>query len=124
MIYLGLVLDYFINLISPLNSYFIIYNIDKNKFVDVVIVGLILDFIYNKFLFNLIILILLYFLAKIIKVKRKYLIFKNLALFLVYFNLSYFIFNFYIYNYFITFIGGILTYFIYIFLVKKYEICI
>ncbi len=124
MIYLGFVLDYLINLMSPLNSYFVVYNIENNKLIDVIIVGLILDFIYNKFLFNLLILVILYLLAKKIKIKKKYLIFKNLFLFFIYFNVSYFIFNFYIFNYLITLIGGILTYFLYIILVKKYEVCI
>ena len=34
MIYIGFVLDYLLNLMTPLSTYFIVYNIEKNKLID------------------------------------------------------------------------------------------
>ena len=76
MIYLGFILDYLIALFLPIDSYFIIDNLDKNSLFKIVVIGIILDLLYLNNLFNLIILLIFYISLKIIKVKKKYLFLK------------------------------------------------
>ena len=118
MIYIGFVLDYFLNLMTPLSTYYVIYDIDKNKLVDVVFIGFILDFIYQKYLLNLIILLVLYCLSKNIKINKKYNIYKNIIIFIIYFHLTYFILSFNIQKYLITFLISSFSYILYIFIIK------
>ena len=119
MIYIGFVLDYFLNLMTPLNTYFVIYNIEKNKPIDIMFIGFILDFIYQKYCFNLIILLILYFLSKKIKIKKRYNIYKNIFLLFIYFNITYFLFGFILNKYFLNLIIAFISYIIYIFIIKK-----
>lgn len=118
MIYIGFVLDYLLNLMTPLNTYFVIYNIEKNKLIEVIFIGCILDFIYQKYLYNLIILLILYYLSKKIKINKKYNIYKNIIIFLIYFHLTYFIFGYNIEKYLISLLISLTTYLLYIFIIK------
>ncbi len=94
MIYLGFILDYLIALFLPIDSYFIIDNLDKNSLFKIVVIGIILDLLYLNNLFNLIILLIFYISLKIIKVKKKYLFLKRIISFLIYFNLMFFMLGF------------------------------
>lgn len=118
MIYIGFVFDYFLNLMTPLSTYLVIYNIEKNKLIDILFIGSILDFIYQKYLYNLIILLMLYYLSKNIKINKKYNFYKNIFIFIIYFHLTYFLFGFNIQKYLITLIISFITYLIYIFIIK------
>ena len=77
-------------LLLPVNSYFIVYELDKNKLLSVIFIGILIDLIYGKFLYSLVILVLLYGLFKMIKVSKKYYLFKNIIIYLVFFNIMYF----------------------------------
>lgn len=79
------IIDYLIMLVSPFNTYFMLYQLDKNKLVDVIIVGLIIGVIYNKILLSIIVLVILYSLFKIIKINKKYMVFKNIMLFILFY---------------------------------------
>ena len=116
---MGFVLDFLLNLMTPVNTFFVVHDIDRNKIIDVVIIGAVLDFIYCKILYNVLVLLFIYILAKKIKINKKYLIIKRLVLFFIYFNISYFIYDFYIYSYICTLLGGLVSYIVYLLVVNK-----
>ena len=94
MIYLGFILDYIINIFLPVKSYFIINDIEKNNLFSIIIGGLLLDILYQKLFFNLLILLIIYFIFKLFNIKKKYYVIKNIFLFIIYFNITYFFFGF------------------------------
>ena len=107
-------LDYFLLFFCPIKTYFVINNIDKNNLFSVVIVGLILDIMYQKILFNLIILLLFYFVIKGINFKKKHYFIKNILLYGLYFNIMFFIGGYN--NYYLEFfILGFILQILYIF---------
>lgn len=103
MIYLGFIFDYLLLFFCPIKSYFVISNIDKNDLFSIVVVGLILDCLYMRVGLNLIVLLLIYFLLKIIRINKKYYLFKETIIYLLYFsfifivngmNSKYFVYSF------------------------------
>ena len=113
MIYLGFILDYTLLFFCPIKTFFVINDIDKNDLLSVTFTGLILDFLYHKILLNLIILLVIYFIFKQIKFKKKYLINKNILLYGLYFNIMFGLGG-YSFNYLLSFIGGLILQIIYI----------
>ncbi len=93
MIFLSFFFDFLINQTLPLNSYFIVAELDKNKFLSVVLTGLFLDYIFHKPFIHLTILILLYLSLKCFSNSKKHTIIKNIIIYLVYFHLTYFLFG-------------------------------
>lgn len=84
MIYLNLLIDYlFCNLVG-INTYFILIQLDKRKLLDVIVCGLVIDFIYGRFIFNTLVLIGVYCLFKLFDIKKKYVILKNILIIFVY----------------------------------------
>lgn len=119
IIVLGFILDFLITLIAPFKTYFVIHDIDKNKLVNVIIVGFILDFIYRNWFLNLFILLILFFCTKALQIKKKYYYLKNIVLFIIYFNLLFFLGHSILANYIYMFLEGFLSYLVYIFVMKK-----
>lgn len=111
MIVINFILDYLFMFLSPFKSYFIIFDIDYNKFVNVLLVGLLICYIYNNFSI-LIVLILLFFIFKKISISNR--LIKNILLFIIFFNVTYFINGYNIYYYFYNFIIGFVSYIIYV----------
>ena len=109
MIYSGFIIDYLLMIISPFNSYFIIYDIDSNKLIDVIAVCILYYLLFRSFIF-VFILLLIYLLSKYIKM-NKY--FKNIILFIIFYNIMYFINGFDLYGYMFSFIISFITYTIY-----------
>lgn len=107
MIYYNFIVDYLISFFTPFNSYLIINRIEKNKFIDVVIVSLLIDLMFKKPPLNLLILSAIYILSKKIHISKKYLIIKELICYMVYFNISFFIYTFDLYSYFGYFMIGL-----------------
>lgn len=108
MIYLGFLFDYLIMLFLPINSYFVVNDLDKNNFLAVLFIGFLLDIMYHRLFINLFILLFLYLVLKIINIKKKNTLIKNLFVYFIYFNIMHFMFG-YNHNYFISiFIGLIL----------------
>ena len=89
MIILGFIIDYLVSLALPFNTYFIINEVDKNKIDRVIMVGGILDIIYNR-IGNIIILLSIYLVFRLLKIKKKYYYIKNILLYIVFFNIEYF----------------------------------
>lgn len=87
MIYLGFVFDFLICAFLPFNSYLVVSDIEDNSIFEVILVGILLDTLFGHFLFNTIILLVLYFITKMIKVKNKYIVFKNIIVFTIYYGL-------------------------------------
>ncbi len=87
MIYLGFIFDYAINMFLPISSYFVVNELDDNNLFEVVVVGVLLDTLYGKFFWNLAILLSLYLFFKSIKIKKKYLVYKDLFIYIIYFLL-------------------------------------
>ena len=84
MIYVNLLIDYlFCNLIG-INTYFILIELDNRKIFDVIVCGLVIDFIYGLFIVNTLVLVGIYYLFKLIKIKKKYVILKNILIIVVY----------------------------------------
>lgn len=107
MIYIGLILDFLINLFLPINSYFIIGNIDKNKIFYVIVVGIILDILFRRWFLYLVLLLSFYFILKIIKIKKRYRLGVNILVYVVFFNFTYLMFG-YVGNYYLwDFIFGL-----------------
>lgn len=102
------IIDYLIMLVSPINSYFLLYKLDKNKLLDIIIVGIIMDIIYNKLLISLIVLIMLYSVFKILKINNKYMVLKNIILFILFYFICNFNNQFNIFYFIVSFILQIL----------------
>ena len=81
---MNLLLDYIVCNLCNFNSYFILIELDKRKFIDVVICGLITDLLFGKILFNTLILIIIFLIFKYLKIKNKYLFIKNILIIFVY----------------------------------------
>ncbi len=118
MIYIGLILDFLINLFLPINSYFIIGNIDKNKIFYVIVVGIILDILFRRWFLYLVLLLSFYFILKIIKIKKRYRLGVNILVYVVFFNFTYLMFG-YVGNYYLwDFIFGLGLQVIYLKVIK------
>lgn len=83
MIYLNLLIDYLICNFSIINSYFILIELDRRSFFDVFLCGMIVSVIFCDLLF-LLVLLLIYFLFRLINFKRKFIILKNILILIVY----------------------------------------
>lgn len=118
MIYIGLILDFLINLFLPINSYFIIGNIDKNKIFYVIVVGIILDILFRRWFLYLVLLLSFYFILKIIKIKKRYRLGVNILVYVVFFDFTYLMFG-YVGNYYLwDFIFGLGLQVIYLKVIK------
>ena len=121
MIYLQLLIDYVIYTISPLNSYLVINDLDKNSILDVIITGLIIDTIFIKLPIITLILVILYFIIKKLHIKNKYNTLKNIILYLLFFNILY-ILSFNKLNYYIlSFITGLIIEILFLTLKKLFK---
>ncbi len=114
MIYLNFIFDYLVSIFLPFKTYFTINNLDQNNLPSVIIIALIMDLLYQKPLLNLIIILILYFLLKLLKIKQKYHFVKNIILYLIYFNITNFIFNINITTYLSLFIPSLILQLLYI----------
>ena len=83
MIYVNLLIDYLICNLCGFNSYFIFIELDKRKILDVIICSLIICIFYGDILFCFVML-LIYFVFKLLKIKNKYIIIKNVLIILTY----------------------------------------
>lgn len=118
MIIIGFLLDYLVMLLFPFNSYFFLYNIEKNKLFSVILVSILLDLMYLNIYFTVFNLSI-YFVVKMLRIKEKYMFYKNIFLYVLFFNITYFIGN--SGNYIWLFSFGLVTYLIYIFFVIVYK---
>lgn len=113
MIILGFILDYLIMMMLPISSFFVIADIDKNNFLNVLLVGILLDIMFHKILFNVVILVSVYLILKFMSKVR----YKNIILYVVYFNIMFWLFGHSLNILYSFIIGGILQ-FIYLKLSK------
>lgn len=84
MIILYFFIDFIICNLLSFFTYFIIIDIDRNNIFDVISVGIILDFLYRRLFINTLILVSLYYVVKVLKVKNKYRLFKNIFLYFIF----------------------------------------
>lgn len=117
MIYLGFIFDYLILLFFPVDTFFVVANIDKNRFLSIIFIGILLDVMYHKLFLNLFILILFYFLAKGIRKRIKSELLFNFIIYGLYFNIMYLSFG-YNHSYVWGFFVGIILQLFYIKLSK------
>lgn len=89
MIYVNLFIDYIVCNICVFNSYFVLIELDKRKFIDVIICGLVMDLMYGKLLFNTIIIVGVYWLFRWLDVKKRYVILKNILIYGLYVFIRY-----------------------------------
>ena len=116
MIILNFILDYIVMIFLPIDTYFIVNDLDKNKIFNIILVGGLLDIMYHKLFIFLIILLSLYLIVRKMKIKNKYYYMKNIILFMVFFIIiSLFKKEFVLLNFIV---GGILQ-LIYMFIYKK-----
>lgn len=116
MIILNFILDYIVMIFLPIDTYFIVNDLDKNKIFNIILVGGLLDIMYHKLFIFLIILLSLYLIVRKVKIKNKYYYMKNIILFMVFFIIiSLFKKEFVLLNFIV---GGILQ-LIYMFIYKK-----
>lgn len=120
MIIIGFIVDYFIMLLFPFNSYALVYDLDKNKIFDVIVVGMLFSVMYGKILFFFFVLGL-YFVLRRMKVKNKYFFIKNILLYFVFFNISFLMFGFRLNRCFFLFGMGFVMFLAYMFLNKVYK---
>lgn len=83
MIVLYFIIDYVLMLLLPINTYFIVLDIDKNNLYSVLIVGIIFDLLYSELFLFTGSLLIAYFILKKLAIKRKYSVFKNAILYLL-----------------------------------------
>lgn len=80
MIYFYLLIDYFVCNLCNINSYFILIELDKRNIVDIIICGLVMDFIFGKLFYFTILILIIYGIFKFINFKKKYVILKNILI--------------------------------------------
>lgn len=85
MIIINFIIDYLIMVLLPVNSFFIVNEIDKNNIFNVVIVGILVDIMYHKILAFLLILIILFIVVKKLNIRSKYYYIKNIILYILFF---------------------------------------
>ncbi len=119
MIILSLLIDYFMTCLLPIKTYFIVLELDKNKLASVIIAGIFLDVIFHGYLYNTIILVILYLVLKKLKIKKKYYWPKNLLVFIIYFNILFFLGSSPLASYLYVFLEGLVSYVIYCLLMAK-----
>ncbi len=119
MIILSLLIDYFMTCLLPIKTYFIVWELDKNKLASVIIAGIFLDVIFHGYLYNTIILVILYLVLKKLKIKKKYYWPKNLLVFIIYFNILFFLGISPLASYLYVFLEGLVSYVIYCLLMEK-----
>lgn len=119
MIILSLLIDYFMTCLLPIKTYFIALELDKNKLASVIIAGIFLDVIFHEYLYNTIILVILYLVLKKLKIKKKYYWPKNLLVFIIYFNILFFLGSSPLASYLYVFLEGLVSYVIYCLLMAK-----
>lgn len=83
MIIIYFIIDYIVMFLLPINTYFIVWNIEKNKIFNVFIVGIIIDILYRKLLLFTCFLLIVYFIFKKIKIKNKYRLLKNIIVYVI-----------------------------------------
>ena len=113
MIFFSCFFDVLIMQTLPINSYFIVANLDENKFLSVILIGLLLDIMYHKPLINVIILVTLYLLLKFFSISKKHNLTKNIIVYLLYYNSTFFLFG-HSTNYFLNLIIGLILQIFYI----------
>lgn len=91
--YLSLILDFLVCTFLPINTYFIIVNLDEQRIPKIIVVGLLLDFLYRRVLCLTIILLVLHLLIKHTKHLKNHKILKNIFLFLIFFMITFYIFG-------------------------------
>lgn len=118
MIYLSIILDFLACNFLPINTYFIITNLDEQKMPKIMIIGLLLDFLYKKILCLTIILLFLHLLIKHTRLLKTHKIIKNIFLFVIFFNLTFFLFGISS-NYILSFFLGLSLNIFYLLCVEK-----
>ena len=83
MIYLNLLIDYLLCNLCGISSYFILIELDNRKIIDVIICGLVVSLVYGNLLF-LFVLVFIYYLFKLFRFKKKYIVLKNIFIILIY----------------------------------------
>lgn len=74
-------------LFLPINTCFIVLDIDKNRICNVLMIGVIFDILYSKYFLFTCFIFALYLLIKLLKVKKKYRLVMNAFIFLLFFFL-------------------------------------
>lgn len=85
MIIINFIIDYLVMIFLPINTYFILNDLDKNKLFSIFLVGILVDIMFNKLFVFLIILIAFYLVLKKLRVKKKYYYIKNIIIFLLFY---------------------------------------
>ena len=122
MIIINFLIDYIIMLLFPINTYFIIHEIDKDNIYNIIITSMILDILYYQLLNNLILLLSIYYLVKKIKIKNKNNLLKNILIFIIFFNITYFLNGYNITKYLSLFITSTIFQIIYMCIYKRIKI--
>lgn len=84
MIYVNLLIDYIVCNICNFNSYLVLIELDKRKLVDVIICGLLMDIMFSNILLNTIVILVIYWLFRRLNIKNKYVILKNILIYVLY----------------------------------------
>ena len=85
MIIINFIIDYLVMIFLPINTYFILNDLDKNKLFSIFLVGILVDIMFNKLFVFLFILIAFYLVLKKLRVKKKYYYIKNIIIFLLFY---------------------------------------
>ena len=85
MIVLYFIVDCLVMFFLPINTCFIVLDIDKNKISNVFIVGIIFDVLYSKYFLFTFFIIVFYLFIKFLKVKKKFRLVLNTFVYLLFF---------------------------------------
>ena len=85
MIILNFIIDYVVMIFLPIDTFFIVNEIDKNNLFYICLVGGLVDIMYNKLFVFLIIILFFYLIIKKLRIKSKYYYSKNIVVFILFF---------------------------------------
>lgn len=106
MIIINFIIDYLVMIFLPINTYYILNDLDKNKFFSIFIVGILVDIMFNKLFIFLIVLMIFYLLLKKLTIIKKYYYIKNVVVFLLFYLIVIIINN--TFNFFVFIVSFIL----------------
>lgn len=108
MIYINFIIDYLFMISTPFSSYFILYNLNKSKIIDIFIIGLVY-YIFYKNIYFLFILVFLFLVCKYLKFSN---LVNNMIIFLL-FNIILLLFNDFNFYYLLNLVISLSFYIIY-----------
>lgn len=116
MIITNFLIDYLVMIFLPIDTYFILNELDNNRIWSIFLIGILVDIMFHKLFLFLFILLSMYLILRKLNIKKKYYYIKNILVYLIFFMIVSLINN--SFNWMLFSISFILQ-IIYMFMYKK-----